>query len=142
MAASRWPLLASLLLCVHEQLVLICLLIYCGLTRREGGRCLLYLDDWSGSAAAAEGTPASAQTGHRGRNTVPLRTAWDSRPERMAEFPAINPRLPNVLIRHMHSTCTCRATAMATNVHTRTLHRRFARHTCTDTAEGGEGRRR
>lgn len=65
MAASRWPLLASPLLHVHEQLVLICLLIYCGLTRREGGGRLLYLDDWSRSAAAAEGTPVSAQTGQR-----------------------------------------------------------------------------
>lgn len=52
MAASRWPLSASLLLYVHEQLVLICLLIYCGSTRREGRRHrrrrrFLYLDDRS-----------------------------------------------------------------------------------------------
>lgn len=61
MAASRWPLSASLLLYVHEQLVLICLLIYCGSTRREGRRHrrrrrFLYLDDRSRSAAAAGGT--------------------------------------------------------------------------------------
>lgn len=33
---------------------------------------------------------------------MPLRTAWDSRPGRMAEFPAINPQLPNVLVHHTH----------------------------------------
>lgn len=41
------------------------------------------------------------------RNTVPLRRAWDSGPERMAEFGAINPRLPNYLIYQMHSRLLC-----------------------------------
>lgn len=61
MAASRRPLLAPLLFYVHEQLVLVCLLIYRSLTRREG-RCLLYLGGSSlsgpaAAAAAAEGRP-------------------------------------------------------------------------------------
>lgn len=41
------------------------------------------------------------------RNMVPLRRAWDSGPEWMAEFAAINPWLPNYLIYQMHSRLLC-----------------------------------
>lgn len=39
------------------------------------------------------------------RNTVPLRRAWDSGPERMAEFATINPWLPYYLIYQMLCKC-------------------------------------
>lgn len=50
-----------------------------------------------------EGIPSQTVQMGPQRNTAPLRRAWDSGPEWMAEFAAINPWLPNYLIYQMHS---------------------------------------
>lgn len=75
------------------------------------GRLLLPSPGWLKrrplSCGGSRGIPSQPVQMGPQRNMVPLRRAWDSGPEWMAEFAAINPWLPNYLIYQMHSRLLC-----------------------------------
>lgn len=98
--------------------VIVCTLAACvhllpnlPLLNMRRGRLLLRSPGWLRrcplGCGGSRGIPSQPVQMGPQRNTVPLRRAWDSGPEWMAEFAAINPWLPNYLIYQMHSRQLC-----------------------------------